>query len=146
MYMPGRLRTGSSPSRTWISSPVYLVCAMSIHSLSALGVGERLDRDRPGYDDERRALDDLVALAAAALDLLRIGGDLELLAGLLGREHELVALEPGDEADHHVVVLGLDHRHAAARPLELGDLVGLAQQHVAVARRGDHDVDVAARH
>src|ERR1700761_7346205 len=108
MYMPGRLRTGSRPSRTWMSSPVYLV-AISVHSLSALRVGERLDRDRLGHHDELRALDDLHALAAAALDLLGIGRQLEPLAALVGLDHELIALEAGDEADHHVVVLGLDH-------------------------------------
>jgi len=71
--------------------------------------------------------------AAAALDLLGIGGDLEPLAALLGLDHELIALGAGDEADHDVVVLGLDHGDAAAGALELGDLVGLAQQHVAFA-------------
>src|ERR1700709_1528033 len=98
MYMPGRVRTGSRPSRTWISSPVYLV-AISVYPLSTLGVGERLDLDRPGDHDERGLLDDLGALAAAALDLLGIGGDRELLAGLLGLEHQQIALEPGDEPD-----------------------------------------------
>src|SRR5262245_26463976 len=136
MNMPGRLRTGSRPSRTWISSPVYLAVAISpslyvtfgghrvlIHSLSALGVGQRLDLDRARHRNERRALDDLVALAAARLDLLGIGGELEALAALLGLDDQLVALHAGDEADHHVVVVGLDHGHAAARALELGDLV-----------------------
>src|ERR1043165_6427908 len=76
-----------------------------------------------------------MALAASALDLLGIGSELEPLAALLGLEDELDALYAGDEADDHVVVLGLDDRDAAARALELGDLIGLAQQHVAVARR-----------
>jgi len=44
-----------------------------------------------------------------------------------------------------VVVLVLIHGDAAAGALELGDLVGLAQQHVAFAGRGDHDVAVVAR-
>src|SRR4051812_17647428 len=141
MYMPGRLRTGSRPSRTWISSPVYLLCAIFdphcrryglIDTLSTLGVGERLDLDRRRHHDELRPLDDLVAPAASSLDLLGIGGDLEPLAALLGLDHELVALGAGDEADHQVVVVGLDHGDAAAGALELGDLVGLAQQHVAL--------------
>src|SRR5215510_9022532 len=104
MNMPGRLRTGSRPSRTWISSPVYLAVAISVphflvHSLAALCVGQRLDLDRARNGDQLRPLDDLVALAAARLDLLGIGGELEALAALLGLEHELVALHARDEAD-----------------------------------------------
>src|SRR5437763_606228 len=141
MYMPGRLRTGSRPSRTWISSaPYFVVCAISVHSLPALGVRERLDRHGFGNHDEVRALDDLTALAAARADLLRIGLELELLAALLGLDAQHVALAAGHEADHHVVFGRLDHGDAAARTFELRDVLGLDVQHVAIARRAHDDV------
>src|SRR5690242_2621151 len=100
MYMPGRMRTGSRPSRTWMSSPVYLLLAAAIlvHSLAALGVREGLDGHGRRHEAQRRALDDLAALAAARADLLRIGVELELLAALLGRDLQDVALHAGDEA------------------------------------------------
>src|SRR5690242_13684152 len=147
MYMPGRLRTGSSPSRTWISSAVYLdACAISVHSLAALGVREGLDRHRLRDHDEAGLLDDLVALAAAAGDLLGIRLLRQVLATLLGLEVQDVALATGDEADDRVVVGDLDHRDAAAGAFELRDLVGLAVEHVTIARRDDDDIAVVARH
>src|ERR1700753_3553563 len=147
MYMPGRLRTCSSPSRTWMSSPVYLLAfAISVHSLAALGVRERLDRDGFRRRDQRRLLDDLVALAAARADLFRIGLLRVFLAALLGLQHEHVAFAAGDEADHGIVVGDFDDGHAAARTFELRDLVRFAVQHVAVARRRDDDVAVITRH
>src|ERR1051325_8398571 len=139
MYMPGRLRTGSRPSRTWMSSPVYFVCAISVHSLSALGIRERLDGDGLLDDPERHALHHLVALATARRDLLRVRVQLELLAALVGLDREHGGLASGDEADHDVVIDGLDHGDAASRAFELVDLVGLAVQHVTIARRGDDD-------
>src|SRR5258706_15103137 len=108
MYMPGRLRTGSRPSRTWISSALYLLAwAMSVHSLAALGIREGLDRHGLRLRDELRALDDLAAFAAARPDFLRIGLEHELLAALLCCHFERVAFAAGDEADHHVVVARL---------------------------------------
>src|SRR5678809_329816 len=104
MNMPGRLRTGSRPSRTWISSPVYFdACAMSVHSLAALGIREGLDRHGFGHVHEPRALDDLATLAAARADLFRIGVELELLATLLGLDEQDVALRARHEADHGIV-------------------------------------------
>src|SRR5580698_2953546 len=105
MYMPGRLRTCSRPSRTWMSSPVYLpACAISVHSLAALGVRQRLNRDGLRRRDERGLLDDLTALAATRADFLGIGLLREVLAALLAVQHEHVALAAGDEADHGVVL------------------------------------------
>src|SRR5580693_1676364 len=147
MYMPGRLRTGSKPSRTWMSSPVYLPAfAISVHSLAALGICQGLDRDRFRRCDQRRLFDDLMAFAAARADLLGVGLLREVLAALLGLELEHVALAAGDEADHRVVVGDLDDRDTAAGALELRDLVRFAMQHVAVARRRHDDVAVVARH
>src|SRR4051794_27473431 len=126
MYMPGRMRTGSSPSRIWMSSAVYLpACAISVHSLAALGICEWLDRHRRGDHEKRAALHDLLSLAAARRHLFWIGGERELLAALVVLDRERVALVTGDEADHRVVLGGLDHRDAAARTFELRDLVGL---------------------
>src|SRR5262249_55691165 len=101
MYMPGRLRTGSRPSRTWISSALYLLAwAMSVHSLTTLGVREGLDRHGPWLGHELGALDDLAALGAARADLFRIGLELERLAALLGLDVQDVTLAAGDEPDH----------------------------------------------
>src|SRR5688572_33111926 len=104
MYMPGRLRTGSSPSRTWISSPVYFVCAISVHSLPAGRVRERLDRDGLRHELEADALHYLVALAAARGDFLGIRAHGDFLAALVGLDLEHVALHAGDEADHRIVL------------------------------------------
>src|SRR4029078_1232275 len=82
---------------------------------------------------------------AALVALVGIGGQLDALAVLFGRDDQLIALGAGDETDHHVVILGLDHRDAAAGALELGDLVGAAPEHVDVARRDDDDIAVVAR-
>src|SRR5262245_42614785 len=145
MYMPGRMRTGSRPSRTWTSAPVYLlVCAISVHSLAAFGVRERLNRDRLFHRHEACTLDDLAALATARTDLLRIGMQLEALAALLGLDREHIALHARDEADHGVVRRGLDHGDAATRAFELRDLVGLDVQDVTVARGGDDGVAVVS--
>src|SRR5262245_37059337 len=100
MYIAGRLRTASISSRTWISSAVYFACAMSVHSLADFGVRERHDRHRLRHHDELVPLDDLMALAAARLHLLRVRRELEALATLRRLEHELIALRAGDEADH----------------------------------------------
>src|SRR5262245_48915776 len=139
MYIAGRLRTASISSRTWISSAVYFACAISVDPLADFGVRERHDRHRLRHDDELVPLDDLVPLSAARLHLLRIRVELEALAALRGLEHELIALRTGDEADHRVLGIGLDHGDAAAGAFELRDLVGLAVEHVAVARRRDDD-------
>src|SRR5687767_3357345 len=145
MYMPGRLRTGSRPSRTWISSPVYLVCAISVHPLPARRIRQRLDRDGLGHEHEADALHDLMALAAARRDFLRVRVDGDLLAALVGLDLERVALHAGDEADDRVVVRCLDHGDTTAGSLELRDLVRLAMQDVTIAR-GDRDgVGVVAR-
>src|SRR3954453_13361038 len=73
MYMPGRLRTGSRPSSTWISSAGYFEAwAISVHPLATLGVREGLDRHGLRHHHEARLLDDLMALAAAARHLLRV--------------------------------------------------------------------------
>src|SRR3569623_1175907 len=147
MYMPGRLRTGSRPSRTWMSSPVYYDAeAISVHSLAALGVREGLERHGLRRRDQRALLHDLVSLASARRDLLRIRLLREVLAALLGLELEHVALAAGDERDDHVGSGDLDHGDAAAGAFELRDLVGLAVEDVTVARRGDDDIAVVARH
>src|SRR3569623_1218664 len=147
MYMPGRLRTGSRPSRTWISSAVYLeALAISVHFLATLGVRQGLDGHRLRHDPQRRLLHDLVALAAASRRLLRGGLLRQVLATLLGLEVQHVALAAGDEADHRIVFGDLDHRDAAARTFELCDLVGLAVEHMPIARCGDDDIAVVARH
>src|SRR4051794_1438038 len=110
MYMPGRKRTGSSPSSTWISSAVYFdACAISVHSLATLGVRQGLDRHGLRHDDELRLLHDLVALAAAGRHLLRVGLLRQVLAALLGLQVKDIALPARDEADHHVVGRDLDH-------------------------------------
>src|SRR3954471_8241607 len=118
MYMPGRLRTGSRPSRTWMSSPVYFDAdAISVHSLAALGIRQGLDRHGLRRRDERRLLHDLMALATARGDLLRIRLLRVVLAALLGLEVEDVALTAGDEADHDIVVGDLDHCDTTAGAL-----------------------------
>src|SRR5215510_9179162 len=99
MYMPGRLRTGSRPSSTWISSAVYFdACAMSVHSLAALGVRERLDGHGFRHHDQVRLLHDLTAFATARRHFLRVGLLREVLAALLGLELQEVAFAAGDEA------------------------------------------------
>src|SRR3569832_1006608 len=147
MYMPGRLRSGSRPSRTWMSSPVYFDAdAISVHSLAALGVREGLDRHGLRRRDQRALLHDLVPHATARRDLLRIRLLREVLAALLGLELELVALAAGDERDDLVVIGDLEHGDAAAGAFELRELVRLAVEDVTVARRGDDDIAVVARH
>src|SRR5262245_41361725 len=127
MYMPGRLRTGSRPSSTWISSPVYLdACAISVHLRAALDVREGLNDHRLRQRSERALLDHLAALAAARGDLFRVRFLGVIAPTLLALDLEHVALAPGDEADHLVAGPHLDHGDAAARALELRDLVGLA--------------------
>src|SRR5262249_10243729 len=103
-----------------------------VHSLSTLGVSEGLDHDRLADQNERRALDDLMTLAAARLDLFRIGLELERLATLIRLDLEHVGFLARDKPDHAVVVGGLDHRHAAAGALELGDFVGFAVCNIAL--------------
>src|SRR5512141_2287544 len=118
MYMPGRLRPGSRPSRTWMSSPVYFDAdAISVHSLAALGIREGLDRHGLRGRHQRRLLHDLVALATARRGLLRVRLLRVVRAALLGLELEDVALAAGDETDHDVVLGDLDHGDAAAGAL-----------------------------
>src|SRR5258706_3092191 len=105
MYMPGRIRTCSRPSRTWMSSPVYsrfaVLPPMSVHSVPAGRVRQRLDRHRWLHQHQLTALDHLAALAAAPADLLLQRLELEPLVAAGGLDHELVALAAGDETDTH---------------------------------------------
>src|SRR5690349_22639565 len=80
MYMPGRLRTGSSPSRTVMSLAVYDMVVLELRARALLD-GEGLGRRRRLDDDlgQAAALDHLATLAAALGDLV-LGGVDALLA------------------------------------------------------------------
>src|SRR6266496_1441655 len=139
MYMPGRRRTGSRPSRTVMCSEVYEALAMSI---SVEERGWRGWRERLG----RRHARDLglalerVPLAAARGDAETTGTDGQLLAVLgLGDEDIFVLGAADAEADDRLGAR-LDDGDAASGVRQLGELVGLADEGARVA--GDDADDV----
>src|ERR1700744_5292839 len=99
MYMPGRLRTGSRPSRTVMSLAVYVVAMCSSGS-----VGERFGGDRSvrHHAHEFAALDHFAAFAAAARAIELVDLD-AVLAAERGLEGERIVGEGrGLHADERV--------------------------------------------
>src|SRR3990170_1284042 len=141
MYIAGRLRTGSRPSRTWMLFAVYSL-DISVH----LRRGERGDLDRRRHDLEGGALGDLVALATARGRPVAAGADLDdLAARALDHEGDLLLALGHAHADQAIVGAHLDHGDAAARVGEEVHLAGRAQEHVPLLGGHAHHVLVVGR-
>src|SRR5688572_20722831 len=137
MYIAGRLRTGSSPSRTWMSFAVYVPLAMSVHPRRR--EGRHLHRRRDRLDG--LPLEELAALAAARGDVVARRPDLDPLARR-GLEDERLLLGAAGHAHggDAVALAHLDHRDAAPGVGEHVDLAGLAEENVRLLRRDADDV------
>src|SRR5262245_37929934 len=117
MYMPGRRRTGSSPSRTWISLAVYLppppapapLLRVAIAPLTALLQGERQLGQK--HLDDAVLLGERVPFAAARAGLVALRAHLDALA-LVGLDGEPLAQA---KAEHPVALGCLEDGHAAPR-------------------------------
>src|SRR6185436_10703383 len=118
MYMPGRRRTGSRPSRTVMCSDVYEALAMSISVQQRRWWRRRQRLGRRHAHDLGLALQ-RVPLAGAGGDVEAAGADRQLLAVVgLGDDHVLVLGAPDAEADDGLGAR-LDDGDAAARVREL---------------------------
>src|SRR6185295_2272515 len=132
MYMPGRLRTGSRPSRTVMSAAVYL----------DLAIDESARRDPlPSLLPDRRdapPLYHLESLAGAATYGNVVDGELALTA-LGGRHHQRRPLRRGQSADDAIVFTPGSHQiDALARTRELRHLIEREAQHLATRGGADH--------
>src|SRR5262245_6833354 len=123
MYMPGRRRTGSSPSRTRMSFAVYVAAiVLLLH---------------PPNGGHSAALDDLLPLASAPARRHVAGGELPLVA--LGRDREKVRLvRQRERANDAAVGAGLHENDASARSGELRHLVDRKAQHLPGGRGHHH--------
>src|SRR5450432_4674529 len=142
MYMPGRRRTGSSPSRTVMSSEVYPVDAIVVKVGGRRTVQEdrRRHRQRDGGAHDLGLALQGVSFSASPGDAEAARTDRDLLAVVrLGDQHVFVARAAYAEADHRGFT-DLDDGDAAPGGGELGKLVDLAEQRAGVA--GDHAENV----
>src|SRR6187399_3197394 len=120
MYMPGRLRTGSRPSRTVMSLAVYEFGIGSGLPSAGRHFERRRSRRRLEHAaQERAALHDFAPLAAARRLLVLGRGNL-LFAAERRLDHQRVFVVLGDlERDNDVAVLELEQEHALARPRQV---------------------------